>query len=221
MINGLKKDVVHRIYDKTARYYNVFHNLGTLGQDEKGRTLLVEKTIQEGDYILDAGGGTGLTAIKALDRAGADGRVVILDISENMLAQARKIIERSGLSGRAELKTGDMYQIPYPDETFDSVLSSYSTCPLEDPINAVIEMLRVLKQGGFLGIAHSTESDNRVARFFSNKFEQVIWKVPRLSLGCRNISLAGDIRKLNVRIIEEETIGMVPFFFKILVLQKK
>ncbi len=221
MIKGLKKEIVHNIYNKTAGYYDIFHNLGTLGQDERGRKLLVEKTIKPGDYILDAGGGTGNTALKALRRAGKGGRVVILDISEGMLAEAQEKIKKQGLSEQAEITVGDMYQIPYPDETFDSVLSTYSTCPLQNPINAVMEMLRVLKKEGHLGIVHSTEANHKLARFISNKFEHVIWKFPRLSLGCRNISLIDDIKKLNVEIIEEKTIGMIPFFFKIIVLRKK
>jgi len=43
-------------------------------------------------------------------------------------------------------RVGDMYEIPYPDETFDTVLSSYSTCPLENSMNALQEMLRMFKK---------------------------------------------------------------------------
>ena len=217
---ALKKDKVRDIYNKTARYYNVFHNLGTFGSDERGRNLLVDKTVQADDYVLDAGGGTGITAIKAGYKVGNKGKIVILDLSENMLEQAKEKIEALGMIDRFELKIGDMYQIPYPDETFDKVLSTYSTCPLENPMDAVHEMLRVLKKGGLLGIAHSADSDNKISKWISDRIEVIIWKFPRLSLGCRNIALVEDIRKLNVNIIEEDTIGMIPFFFKILVIKK-
>ena len=120
-----------------------------------------------------------------------------------------------------ELKVGDMYEIPYPTETFDTVLSSYSTCPLENPMNAVKEMLRVLRKGGLLGIAHSTDSNKKLVKWISSKTENIIWKFPRLSLGCRNISLVNDIMKLDIDIIEEMTIGIIPFFFKILIIRKK
>ena len=82
---ALKKDSVRDIYNKTASYYNIFHNLGTFGLDEKGRNILISRTIKENDYVLDAGGGTGTTAIKAGDKVGENGKVVILDLSENML----------------------------------------------------------------------------------------------------------------------------------------
>jgi ubiquinone/menaquinone biosynthesis C-methylase UbiE len=199
----------------------MFHNLGTLGLDERGRNILVDRTVKENDYVLDAGGGTGITAIKAGDKVGDNGKAVILDLSEKMLGLARKKIEELEMIKKFELKVGDMYQIPYPDETFDTVLSTYSTCPLENPMNAVQEMLRVLKKGGLLGIAHSTDSNNKIAKWISNKIENIIWKFARLSLGCRNISLVNDIRKLDVDIIEEKTIGIIPFFFKILIVMKR
>ena len=113
-----------------------------------------------------------------------------------------------------------MYEIPYEDETFDKVLSTYSTCPLENPMNAVKEMLRVLKSGGFLGIAHSTNSDKKIVKWISDKIEDIIWNFPRLSLGCRNISLVNEIRKMNVDIIEEKIIGILPYFFRILIVRK-
>jgi demethylmenaquinone methyltransferase / 2-methoxy-6-polyprenyl-1,4-benzoquinol methylase len=217
---GLTKETVRDIYNKTAHYYNLYHNLGTFGSDERGRNILIDKTVNENDYVLDAGGGTGVTAIKAGFKVGSNGKVVILDLSENMLEQARKKINELGMIKRFEIRLGDLYQILYPDETFDTVLSTYSTCPLENPINAVKEMLRVLKKGGLLGIAHSTDSDNKIAKWISNKIDNFIWKFPRLSLGCRNISLVDDIKKLDVQIIDEKIIGIIPFFFKILIIKK-
>jgi ubiquinone/menaquinone biosynthesis C-methylase UbiE len=217
---GLNKDKVRDIYNKTTNYYNVFHNLGTFGSDERGRNILIDKAVKENDYLLDAGGGTGITAIKAALKVGENGKVVILDLSENMLEQARKKITELGMIEKFEIRLGDIYQIPYPGETFDTVLSTYSTCPLENPINAVKEMLRVLKKGGLLGIAHSTDSDNKIAKWISKKIDNFIWKFPRLSLGCRNISLVDDIKKLDMQIIDEEIIGIIPFFFKILIIKK-
>lgn len=217
---ALRKEKVREIYNKTAHYYNIFHNWGTFGLDEKGRNILVDRIINTDDYILDAGGGTGLTAIRAARRAGKNGKVFILDMSENMLAQARKKINAMGIEARFGLTVGDMYSIPCPDETFDAVLSTYSTCPLENPVNAVREMLRVLKPNGHLGIAHSTEAENGMARWISDQIEKLIWLFPRLSLGCRNIDLIDDLRHLDVEIVEEQTIGFIPIYFKILIVKK-
>lgn len=194
--------------------------MGTMGLDGKGRDIIVGKTVSGNKYVLDVGGGTGTTAIKAAQKLDSNGKVVLLDLSEGMLERGRKIIEELNLQDKIELHKGDMYEIPFPDNTFDVVLSSYSTCPLEDPLLAVREMLRVMKKDGLLGIAHSVDSDNALARWISSQVEKVIWRFPRLSLGCRNINLIDGIKEMNVEIIENSIIGHIPFFFKILIVKK-
>ena len=103
---------------------------------------------------------------------------------------------------------------------FDVVISTYSTCPLEDPSKAVKEMFRVLKTNGLLGIAHSSQTENIIARKISDWIEMIIWKFPRLSLGCRNINLINDINKMNVKIIENRLIGFIPWYFRLIILEK-
>jgi ubiquinone/menaquinone biosynthesis C-methylase UbiE len=220
MLKGLQKIDLKKIYNKTAYYYDFYHSIGTYGFDGKGRKLIVDKIIEENDYVLDAGGGTGTTGIRAGSVVGEKGKVVILDLSENMLDRAKIKINKLGMAERFDLKVGDMYSIPYPDDTFDKVMSTYSTCPLEDPIEAVKEMVRVLKKGGLLGIAHSTDPENKIAKWISSKIEGFIWRFPRLSLGCRKISLVDGIKKMNVDLIEQTIIGMIPFYFKILIIRK-
>ena len=220
MKTALKQEKVKSIYNHSSFYYDIYHTLATFRIDERGRNYLVKKVIKPADYVLDAGGGTGLTSFKVAKRLNDKGKVVILDFSEKMLEKAEEKANKSNLQGKVETKSGDMYQIPFADETFDSVLSTYSTCPLDDPIIAVKEMLRVLKKNGILGIVHSVDSTNKIARWLSNSFLNIIWKFPGLSLGCRNINLIDDIRELNVEILDDKIIGFIPFYFRIIILRK-
>ena len=221
MRNALEKNLVKRIYDKSSGYYDLLHRLGTFSIDNKGRKFLVNKAIKEGDYILDAGGGTGTTGLMAVEKSGVTGKLVILDISEYMLETARIKANRKNLAEQITFQVGDMYEIPYADNTFDVVLSTYSTCPLENPANAVKEMLRVVKTNGLLGIAHSTEAKGKISRHLSNTIESLIWLFPRLSLGCRNFDMTDDIKKMNADIIEDKIIGFIPWYFRLLILRKR
>ena len=117
MITALKQEKVKSIYNKTSRYYDVYHTLGTFRIDEKGRNYLVKKVIRPADYVLDAGGGTGLTSFKAAKRLNEKGRVVILDFSEKMLIKAEEKAVKLNLKEKVETTLGDMYQIPFADET--------------------------------------------------------------------------------------------------------
>jgi demethylmenaquinone methyltransferase/2-methoxy-6-polyprenyl-1,4-benzoquinol methylase len=221
MRTALSKEKVKSVYDRAYKYYEVLHKLGTFHIDERGRNYLVKRIVKPGTYILDAGGGTGLTAIKAAKKLNGEGRIVILDYSEKMLEIAQIKADKLHLNDMITVKAGDMFQIPFPDNTFDTVLSTYSTCPLSDPMEAVIEMVRVLKKGGVLGIAHSSDPHARLARWLSNQFENIIWKFPGLSLGCRNIQLIDDIRKMDVDVLDERLIGFVPFYFKLIIVRKR
>ncbi|NOZ47008.1 MAG: class I SAM-dependent methyltransferase [Chlorobi bacterium] len=220
MRTALNINKLNTVYNKTARYYDFYHRIGTFGLDEKGRNYLIQHLVKENDFILDAGGGTGRSSFLSLKLTRGHAKAVVLDQSELMLEKGREIAKKAGLSDKIEFINADMYSIPFNDNTFDKVISTYSTCPLDNPANAVIEMLRVLKPGGLLGIAHSTNPENKITRWISTKFENLLWKFPRLSLGCRNIELVSDIQKLNVSIETNKTIGFIPFYFKILIIRK-
>lgn len=217
---ALSFSLIKNIYDNSATYYDRFHHAGTFGLDEKGRKFLVNKIIKPGDFVLDAGGGTGNTAIKSLIKSGKTGKAIVLDFSKNMLKQALEKAAAKGLSDRLEIREGDMYDIPFPDNTFDVVLSTYSTCPLADPILAVKEMLRVTKKNGQVGVAHSTEPENRLAVKISRLFDYFLWKFPGLSLGCRNIHIIEEVKKLPVEIEADRIIGFIPFYFRLIILRK-
>jgi ubiquinone/menaquinone biosynthesis C-methylase UbiE len=198
----------------------LLHKLGTFSIDQRGRKYIVNRIVKNGDLILDAGGGTGTTSILALKISGEKTRSVILDFSENMLIKAKEKAKANKLEDRISVKVGDMYEIPFPDNYFDVVISTYSTCPLEKPSNAVKEMLRVLKKNGRLGIAHSSQPDNRIEKKISDWVELIVWRFPKLSLGCRNIDLISDIKNMNVKIIENKLIGFIPWYFKLIILEK-
>lgn len=102
--------------------------------------------ISPGNMVLDIGTGTGNLALRCLAR-GAE--VVGLDPSKRMLAKAR---EKVGDDPRAIFHQVDepFLHIPYPDATFDAVVSTYAFHHIPHRLkpDSVHEMIRVLKPGG-------------------------------------------------------------------------
>ncbi len=97
--------------------------------------------------VLDVACGTGALAIGAAERVGGEGKVVGLDPNEEMLAVARrKSANVEWMEGRAE-------SIPFPDESFDAVISQFGFMFFEDHRSALREMTRTLRPGGKLAIA--------------------------------------------------------------------
>jgi demethylmenaquinone methyltransferase/2-methoxy-6-polyprenyl-1,4-benzoquinol methylase len=220
MRNALAKDKVREIYNRTAKRYDLQHTTLTARSDEKGRKLLVEKAVREGDKVLDAGAGTGSTALLAAKKVGPSGKVVLFDLSENMLAVARKKIRNVGLQDRTEFATGDILDLPFQDGSFDVVLSTYSLCPVIEPSKTALELYRLVKPGGLLGIAHSAEPDNPLIRRLADKLEDIIWHFPLLSLGCRSISILPALEGAGARAIFHRKIGVPLWPFLVFVVQK-
>lgn len=98
---------------------------------------------------LDLGTGTGRILELVAPRAS---RAVGVDLNSEMLALARARIERASLT-HAQVRRGDLFQLPYADHSFDLITVHQVLHYLEDPSGAVIEAARVLKPGGKLVIA--------------------------------------------------------------------
>lgn len=88
--------------------------------------------------------GTGLN----LPNYPPDVRLTGIDLTSEMLALARSRAADLGMP--VTLSEGDAQALPFPDGTFDTVLSTYSMCSVPDEGRAVLEMKRVLKPGGRL-----------------------------------------------------------------------
>lgn len=105
---------------------------------------------QEGETILDVGCGTG-GAVRALaPQVGHCGRVIGIDASITMIAEAEK--RSAGLTLPIEYRVADAHALPFPDNSFDGCYADGVFEILPDPRRALAEMMRVLRPGGRLVI---------------------------------------------------------------------
>jgi ubiquinone/menaquinone biosynthesis C-methylase UbiE len=101
--------------------------------------------------VLDAGMGPGRVPIliaHALPGLRIDG----LDLSTAMVERARENARAAGLAGRVTFTAGDVADLPYPDATFDLVVSSISQHHWPDAHAGMRELRRVLRPGGRLWV---------------------------------------------------------------------
>jgi SAM-dependent methyltransferase len=139
--------------------------------------------VAPGDAVLDVGAGTGVVAITAA-RAGA--RASALDLTPALLEAAR---EHARLAGFPEIDwvEGDAERLPYPDASFDVVLSQFGHIFAPRPEVAIAEMRRVLKSSG--RIAFATWPPDRLV---GKLFQFIGRNSPPLPPGVAPPSLWGD-----------------------------
>jgi arsenite methyltransferase len=102
---------------------------------------------EPGDRVLDVGCGPGFYVAELLETVGAEGSVVGLDVSRDMLGVAAK---RTEGHANVEFHEGRATALPVADESFDRALSVQVLEYVEDVPAALSEMRRVLRPGGRL-----------------------------------------------------------------------
>lgn len=108
--------------------------------------------IREGEAVLDIGSGAGVDAILAAMMVGPQGRVAGIEMVPEMLARAKKNLGMTDLKNVTFIQ-GSAEKIPFPDASFDVVISNGVLNLIVDKAKALEEALRVLKPQGRLLIA--------------------------------------------------------------------
>lgn len=220
MRNALSMEELRCIYARIAARYDIEHALITARADQRGRKLLVDKAVSRGDNVLDCGSGTGTTGILAGKKVGPDGGVTLFDLSDSMLSVARRKVAEAGLQNRVAFQTGDIVHLPFADGEFDVVLSAYSLCPLYDPEKGALELYRVTKPGGKIGVVHSVEPKNRISRWLADRVEDWAWQFPSLSMGCRSVEVLPALKSAGGKILFSKSIGVPLWPFLVFIAEK-
>jgi arsenite methyltransferase len=143
-------------------YMTYGSRIGKLNTREKLLDLAASMQAWDGkEAILDVGCGRGLMLVGAARRL-KTGHAVGIDLwrtedqAENSPEAALENARREGVADKVRIDTGDARQLPYPDDSFDVVMSHWVVHNLpeaKDRLQALDEMLRVLRAGGVLVLA--------------------------------------------------------------------
>jgi len=103
--------------------------------------------IQEGDVVLDLGSGAGIDLLLAAKKVGPNGRVIGIDMTDEMIAKAEENIRAAGL-GNVEVRKGIIEDLPVEDASVDWVISNCVINLSPEKPKVFSEIARVLKPGG-------------------------------------------------------------------------
>ena len=118
--------------------------------------------LRAGEVVLDLGSGGGIDVILSANRVGPTGVAYGLDMTDEMLALARRNAQEAGVTNVHFLK-GVIEEIPLPADSIDVVISNCVINLSVDKPAVLAEMGRVLKPGGRLGITDVVAEDRLAA----------------------------------------------------------
>lgn len=149
---------VQKMFDAIAERYDLMNRVMTMGQDQKWRRFVVDTAGDPGDgWVLDLATGTGDIAALSC-RSHPRARVVGADFSQNMLHEARKRFA----SLQIDWQACDANNLPYEDNTFESVTFGYLLRNVDDAVRVLREVRRVLKPGGRVVCLDTTPPDKNL-----------------------------------------------------------
>ena len=114
--------------------------------------------LREGEVVLDLGSGGGIDVILSARRVGPTGLAYGLDMTDEMLALARRNAEEAGVRNAIFLK-GVIEEVPLPAESVDVVISNCVINLSTDKAAVLAEVARVLKPGGRVGVSDVVAED--------------------------------------------------------------
>src|SRR3972149_2680715 len=151
-------------YNRVAKFYDGMLFFVEWFVSRKRQELLQQA---EG-VILEVGVGTG-NSFKDYPQGK---HIIAMDASKGMLLLAKK--KRGSYVGSIELQVEDTQNLPFKDETFDTIFTSLVLCSVRNSFKGLREVHRVLKKDGRLLMIEHIKSENRLAGYMMDKFNPVV-----------------------------------------------
>jgi SAM-dependent methyltransferase len=137
---GYDKEMVRKLPEKAVTSFCGVGNPFSMGP------------IREGEVVLDIGCGTGVDSLIAAMMVGPEGRVVGIDMVPQMLDRANENLRETNLRN-VFFRPGTAEDLPFPDSSYDVIISNGVFNLIPGKIKAVSELFRVLKPDGRLMMA--------------------------------------------------------------------
>lgn len=166
-----KKEQVEQMFDNIAPTYDKLNHIMSLNIDRMWRRRVMRIVRRaKAHKIMDVATGTGDLAIamaKRVDRT----QILGVDLSEEMLAVARRKIEKQGLEERIMLEKGDAENLSMvASESIDAITVAFGVRNFEHIERGLSELYRTLKPGGKLVVLEFSMPKNRLVRWVYSQY---------------------------------------------------
>jgi demethylmenaquinone methyltransferase / 2-methoxy-6-polyprenyl-1,4-benzoquinol methylase len=163
---------IQAMFDRIALRYDFLNRMISLRLDTRWRKRAIKEVMKRGnELILDVGAGTGDLTFAATQKIKNNGRIVGLDVSQQMLKLARSKQGRAPNGEKAYFVQGSALFAPFKDGVFDAVMTAFVLRNVSDLSLFSAHAFRVLKSGGrFVSLEMFPPSSNWFSGFYSLYF---------------------------------------------------
>jgi len=163
-----------------------------------------------GPRVLEVGVGTG----KNMPFYPPEMEITAIDLTQGMLERARKKAQVSGL--KVDLRLGDVQDLEFPDDTFDTVAATCVFCSVPDPVRGLKEVLRVIKPGGQALFIEHVRSEKLLLGALMDLLNPLVVRIMGPNINRRTVQ---NIQSSGLQISEVKNLGMRDIF-KLIVARK-
>lgn len=166
-----KKEQVEEMFDNIAPTYDRLNHIMSLNIDRiwRRRVMRIVRRVKP-QQIMDVATGTADLAI-AMARKVENAQILGVDLSEEMLGEARKKIQKQGLEKRISLEKGDAENLTMvASESIDTATVAFGVRNFENIERGLSEIYRTLRPGGKLVVLEFSMPKNRLVRWVYRQY---------------------------------------------------
>ena len=150
-MNNYKQEIAD-LYTKRSNNYD-----RSQWHKEIADRLVEYGKVKTGQQVLDIATGTGHSAVAAAQLVGETGRVIGVDLSSGMIAQAQNKAKKLNLSN-LEFQLADGEALDFPSNSFDRIFCASAFIWMSDLVNTLRLWRKLLKPGGMIGVQAFAET---------------------------------------------------------------